>query len=251
MITSRSNPWFRRFRDALKQHDREIVLEGPKAVHDAMRAGWKPIAVATSRADVSLPRSIHTIELDRKLFAAISDTVTAQGVVALFERPDAPLERIFEKPGVAVVLDEVQDPGNVGTVIRLAAAFEASGVALIEGSADPFGPKAIRASAGAVLTVPICPCTRRHVLEAVERYRYRLFAAAPGNHEVRLPTEKIAIAFGNEGQGVSAELSRRAEPVSIPMSDRVESLNVAAAAAILLARLYEARRGGTFHAERS
>ena len=247
MITSKKNPWVRRFREAVANHEQEIALEGPKALQDAIRLGWKPFAIAVDREREDLPAGIPVVQLDRRLFAEISDTVNSQGVVGLFERPAVTLDQLFAERGVIVTLDGVQDPGNVGTMIRLAAAFDCGGVVLTEGSADPFGPKSIRASAGSVLLVPVCRATRANLLRQVEKTRFDLWAAAASGHSLtgeygeltRAPG--VVLVFGSEGQGVSPDLLSRARKVSVPMSDRVESLNVAAAAAILLSRLYEAR----------
>src|SRR5687767_8144238 len=128
MITSKKNPWLRRFRDAVMHHDEEIALEGPKAVQDAVRLGWKPIAIAVDRERDDMPPDLPVVHLDRRLFAEISETINSQGVVGLFERPDVSLDNLLSAGGVIVALDGVQDPGNVGTVIRLAAAFDSAGV---------------------------------------------------------------------------------------------------------------------------
>lgn len=248
MITSHKNPWFRRFRDALRHHQEEIVIEGPKAIRDAIDRGWQPVALAAARSDQNLPRGIPTHQFDAPLFAELSDTVTSQGILGLFRRFETPLQDLLGSDGVVVVLDGVQDPGNVGTMIRLAAAFDAAGVVLTEGSADPLGPKAIRASAGAVLDVPFSRTTRQELVRVLRREGIQLWAAAPDAANTNLPPTRVALAFGSEGQGIHPELLAVARRISIPMSGRAESLNVAAAGAILLSNLYQRRRG-TFSAQ--
>src|SRR6266849_2508965 len=222
MITSKSNAWFRRVRNAIREHTDEIVIEGSKAVADAIAAGWKPIA---------LP------EFSPALLKSISDTKTSQGVIGLFERPRWTRDQIFSRDGIAVALDGVQDPGNVGTIVRLAAAFDAAGVILLPGCADPYGPKAIRASAGAILNVPIVSMTADALL-ATGRPMYVADAAGSTNE---LPTGVLVL--GSEGQGVSPVLRKRARAVAIETSGRVESLNVAAATAIFLWRGFRNRTG--------
>jgi TrmH family RNA methyltransferase len=248
MISSRKNPSFRRLRDAIRHHEDEIVLEGPKAIHDAVARGWTPLMVAVDRSGLTLPGKVQTVHLDPSLFAELTDTATSQGMVGLFRRFETPLEEMVRSAGVLVVLDGVQDPGNVGTILRLAAAFDASGVILTEGSADPFGPKAIRASAGTVLHVATCRASRRELLAALQRHNIELWAATTDGQPATLPADRIAITFGSEGKGIDPQLLEGARLVSIPMSNRVESLNVAAAAAVLLSRSYDRRRG-TFSAE--
>ena len=212
-ITSRQNPWFKRIRDAVHEHGEEIVIEGPKAVSDAIDAGWQPIAVVG-----------REFAFSDELLRALSDTKTSQGVLGLFHRPPAR----FAADTIVAALDGVQDPGNVGTIVRLAAAFNA-GVALLPGCADPFSPKAIRASAGAILSVPVAEVTARQL---VESERPLLYADARGN--AAAPPRNAIVVFGSEGSGVSDVIREHGKPIGIKTSGRVESLNVAAAAAILL-----------------
>jgi TrmH family RNA methyltransferase len=210
MITSKGNALFKRVRNALREHADEIVIEGEKSIADAIAAGWTPIAQPDFSPE--LLKSLHTT------------------AVAIFERPRLNLD--WRRTIVA--LDAVQDPGNVGTIVRLAAAFDAGGVVLLPGCADAYGPKAIRASAGAILNVPIAEMS---VDELLARGLPIFAADASGTSEV----PNGVIVFGSEGQGISEPLRKRAKLVRIEMSDRVESLNVAAAAAILLWRTFHAR----------
>jgi TrmH family RNA methyltransferase len=138
---------------------------------------------------------------------------------------------------VLIALDGVQDPGNVGTIVRLAAAFDAAGVALLPGCADAFGPKAIRASAGAILHVPVVNVSAADLLTC----GLPLHAADGSGELCEPPSEGAVLVFGNEGAGVSEELIRAATLLAIPTSARVESLNVAASAAILLSRSFALR----------
>lgn len=235
MITSRQNAWFLRVREAIREHESEIVIEGPKAVADAVAAGWRPIAVI-ERAGDGAPAA-GAVVFSAALFDQLADTKTSQGVLAVFERPDPPgLLTIRDR--IIVALDGVQDPGNVGTIVRLAAAFDAGGVALLPGCADAFGPKAIRASAGAILTVPVADVTSQELLDS----GIPLFAAAGDGAPIDPPSSDAILLFGNEGAGVSSELRAHATLIAIPTSGRVESLNVAASAAILLARGFALRQ---------
>jgi TrmH family RNA methyltransferase len=238
-IASRQNAWFQRVRDASREHGAEIVIEGPKAVADAIAAGWKPIAVIASDVDrAESPTHVFSPEL----FRAISDTKTSQGVIGLFERPRATAEDVFRRrDSIAVALDGVQDPGNVGTIVRLAAAFDAAGVIILPGSADPFGPKAIRASAGAILGVPVVSMTIDEMHRATMQYRFSVIAAEGEAAAEDPPAKHAVLVFGHEGEGVSAEILNFAKSISIETSGRVESLNVAAAAAILLWRSFSQR----------
>jgi TrmH family RNA methyltransferase len=235
-ISSRQNPLFKRVHDAIREHAAEIVIEGPKAVEDAIAAGWKPIAIVR-RAGIIAGDVRNDTELNRELFDALATTKTSQGVIGLFERPKA--TDLFRKnDSIVVALDAVQDPGNVGTIVRLAAAFDCAGVAILPGCADPFGPKAIRASAGAILNVNVAEVGVHTLIES----RWPIFGADATGDAVDPPARGAILVFGNEGAGISPELRVAAKPIAIRMSSRVESLNVAASAAILLARSYALRQ---------
>jgi TrmH family RNA methyltransferase len=243
-ISSRQNPLFKRIRDAIREHAGEIVIEGPKQVADAIAAGWKPIAVATrdggGQAILPVPLSdrqagLPVFHFTNELFDQLSDTRAPQTVLALFERPHHDANDILaRRDTIAVALDAVQDPGNVGTIVRLAAAFDAAGVLLLPGCADAYGPKAIRASVGAILNVPVA---------TIDALNAPNIVYTDMNGEATDPPARDAVlVFGNEGAGVSEEIRRASHAIAIPMSKRVESLNVASSAAILLARSFVLRR---------
>ena len=237
MISSRQNPWFKRVREAIDEHADEIVIEGPKMVDDALAGGWRAIALIT-RGDAGMSTAARQVSFTAPLFDSLRETKNSQGVIGLFERPRATLSAIVKRRDtIAVALDGVQDPGNVGTIVRLAAAFDASGVILLPGSADAFAPKSIRASAAAILTVPIVSATYRELL-AVDFPRFAADGAATPSDP---PARGALLIFGNEGAGVSAELLAESTPIAVATSGRVESLNVAASAAILLSRSFALR----------
>lgn len=233
-ISSRQNALYKRIREAIREHDSEIVIEGPKPVADALAAGWKPLAIVTrgesDRRDA--------VAFSHELYDSLAETRSPQGVIGLFSRKASDPAEIFARvDSVAVALDAVQDPGNVGTIMRLAAAFDAAGVLLLPGCADPFGPKAIRSSVGAVLNVPIANVTAADLIAC----GIPLYATAMHGAAIDPPSRNAILLFGNEGQGVSEELLRQSTLLSIPMSGRVESLNVASSAAILLSRSFSSR----------
>ena len=213
MITSKENAWFKRVQRAIREHADEIALEGEKNIHDAIAAGWKPIA---------------TPEFAPRLLKSLTET----RAIALFARPQWTIDDLIEDK-LAIALDGVQDPGNVGTIVRLAAAFDAAGVILLPGCADAYGPKAMRASAGAILSVPVIEMS----VDALLTRGVPIFAADMHGSD-DLPHG--VLVFGSEGQGVSERL--RKNPVTVKTSGRVESLNVAAAAAILLWRTFNERQ---------
>ncbi len=226
-ISSRQNPWFRRFREAIREHGGEIVIEGPKAVGDAIASGWTPIKVLT-----------RDVDFTPAVFDALAETKSPQNALGLFHRPATTLDRLFSREtSIVIALDGVQDPGNVGTIVRLAAAFDANGVVLLPGCADAFGPKAIRSSAGAILTVPVVHCTVEELLAR----GWPVVAADARGTVADPPARQAVIAFGSEGSGFSPALATAARTIAIRMAPGLESLNVAASAAILLARSFGLR----------
>jgi TrmH family RNA methyltransferase len=237
-ISSRQNPLVKRIREALREHAAEIVIEGPKAVADARAAGWRPLAIMQTESSEAVADPLVTA-VTAEVYQHITETRSPQGVLGLFERPQASAAEILaRRDSIAVALDGVQDPGNVGTIVRLAAAFDAAGVLLLPGCADAFGPKAIRASAGAILTVPVARIAMAELFAA----ELPIYATAAAGETVDPPARNAVLVFGNEGAGVSRPLLERATAIAIPMAPRVESLNVATSAAILLARSYAVRR---------
>ncbi|HEX6548539.1 MAG TPA: TrmH family RNA methyltransferase [Candidatus Dormibacteraeota bacterium] len=242
VVQSSENEVARRIRRlAHRREPGEVLLEGPRVVREASLAGVE-IELLVLRADVrryDVPAE-RTVVLSERLFNSVSTTVTPQGVIAIARRDAVAL---LEALGVAgatdwplIVLDGIQDPGNVGTICRTAAAAGAPAIAVLEGTADPFGPKAVRASSGNVFRLAVGAGRWE---ELAGRLAYG--AAAEGGRALEeAPIEGAELlVLGSEAHGL-----RRGglERVTIPVAEGVESLNVAAAAAVLL---FEIRRRKT------
>lgn len=244
-ITSSDNRWLKRLRRAAERHQDEMVLEGPKQIADALERGLRPIAILVHESREA-PRGADdrtTFHVADRPFRTIADTATSQGLVALFEQPRHELSSILDAPAPVVALDGVQDPGNVGAIVRLAAAFDLAGVVALSGTADPFSPRALRGSAGAALTTPVALVPHDAFLGECIRKGREIVAAMPGATpigDVTLPRDAVLV-LGSEGRGVADPIRDVATPVSIPTSARVESLNVAAAAAIIIWELARKR----------
>jgi len=172
-------------------------------------------------------------------FARISDVKSPQGILAVIERPVHAFESTASRERTLLAVgDEIQDPTNVGTLVRTALAFGADAVVLTPGSADPFAPKSVRAASGALLDLPVFERPRGEVA-ALRGAGFTLFAADPEATEtldrMQPSATRDAVLFGNEGRGLSDELLAAADRrFRIPIARSVESLNVTAAAAVVL-----------------
>jgi RNA methyltransferase, TrmH family len=251
-ITSAANPIVKDIRRAIAQggltHQGWCVAETFHLFDEALRSGSEIAAVvaAESARDQVAKRagSIRTAIVSDSLFQSLSATETAQGVMTLVKPHEWTFADLLRGHPLITVLDEVQDPGNAGAIVRAAEAFGATGAIFIKGCASPYNPKTLRASAGSLFRLPVlagmdASCVRSQLVEN----RIELFAAVAA-HSGAVPisaadlTRECAIVIGNEAHGVGELWRSSARAVSIPTTS-VESLNAAVAAGILL---YEARR---------
>ena len=174
-------------------------------------------------------------------FAAHAATESPQGVLAVAATPRWGLEDLLtaaHEPAVVLVLDAVQDPGNFGTLVRSAEALGAAGVITLPGTVDPWNPKSIRAAMGSSFRLPLVPAEWAGASDWLRAAGFRLLAGAMGGESPRGSTGREALVVGNEGAGVSRTVLDEVDQlVGIPLRGRAESLNVAAAAAILLYEL--------------
>ena len=201
-------------------------------VAEAEAAGLELEVVAVREGDEFTTRTGRHITLARGVFRAVSQTVTPQGVIAIArleeQDPAAVVAAARRRQWPLVVLDGVQDPGNVGAICRTAAAAGAPALAVLEGSADPYGAKAVRASAGNVFRLSIARASWGD-LAGLEGFGA---AAAGGAALGDVPIEKAGmIVLGSEAHGLSRSDLKL---VTVHLSEGVESLNVAAAAALIL-----------------
>lgn len=221
-----------------------IAAEGTKLLSDAIDSGADiKLVMASEGLEPNLPEVVNArvIFIPEKLFGAISTQKTPQGAIFFCTRPKIGSEL---RKGNYVVLDGLQDPGNIGTVIRTSAALGIDGVVICGASADPFGPKAVRASMGAVFRIPVHIMNPDELRRECERSGIRLLAAMPAGEAVdirEIGRDPAAIAIGSEGSGVSDVLKSVCNGmVTIPMANGTESLNAAAAAAVVLWELARA-----------
>jgi TrmH family RNA methyltransferase len=256
-ITSRQNPLVTRFREVARGEAPDLLLlDGSHLVSEAL-AAHIPVrqAVVSSdaleRSDI-LPildeiarRGIDIAAASAPVMAAISPVRSASQLVAIGDRPAHDSERLYGRgPALLVLAADVQDPGNIGAIVRVAEASGAGGVIAAGISANPFGWKALRGSMGSALRLPVAiDPDPAHAVNEARGHGYRLVAMVPRGGQSHVDAElhgPVLIIVGGEGPGISRHLVDATDVrVTIPMEPPVESLNAAVAAAVLV---YEARR---------
>ena len=213
-----------------------FYCDGEKLLDEAVKNGADIEMVFTCDSlSVRLPESVPVYETTYDVIESISPMKTPQKVIfSCRERPGS----VISGGGKYIVLEDLQDPGNVGTVLRTAGAMGIDGVLLVGACADPYNHKAVRASMGAVFRVPFCAATLTELEDILSKNDLRLCGAAlaEGCRDIRdIELDNCAVAIGSEGHGLSeALLDMCDEKVIIPMDPRCESLNAAVAAAIIM-----------------
>ncbi len=239
-ITSRKNPMLqqvRRLLDSRKEREAAglFVADGTKLLQEAIR--WWPgleTVILTPEVEADLPPQVRQIRVPRDVMASISPMKTPQGALFVCRLPEP--QPFAPQPGM-LLLDGLQDPGNLGTILRTADALQVP-VALLEGCADPYSHKTVRASMGAVFRTPVVQTTWQEAREACRRAELPLAVTALSQmaRDIRQQdVKKMAVVIGSEGQGVRREILEAADAqLIVPMNPRCESLNAAVAATIVM-----------------
>jgi TrmH family RNA methyltransferase len=265
-IEGRHNPLIKQLRQAFSRAELteggDCAIEGLRILEEAIRSGLRFSAVffresAQDRAERLLPQigaQVETLLLPDKLFDSLVPSESPQGVAALVRFKEFSLGEVMESErlqvGPIVVLAGLQDPGNLGTILRSSEAFGSAGVVLGEGTVSPFNSKVVRASAGSVFRLPVIHSHGKSAAGKLEEVSEKLRAKgvrliATSSHK-GTPLDQsdlkgaTAIFFGNEGSGLPRDvMAKMDEVVAIPHTQQVESLNAGVAASIVL---YEAAR---------
>ena len=248
----------------VRRRDHAFAVEGPKLLAAALDAGapvesvyFGPDARTAPGAAEVLARArgagVRVYRLAEGVIERVSDATTPQPLISVVGTVDVKLGAVTGAPLLYVLVD-VRDPGNLGAIVRVAAGSGAGGVVCCEGTADLYNPKTVRASAGALFSVPVVAdvaVAAAFAELAAAGYR-RVGTAARGGADYLTVDlgPKVALVFGNEAQGLAPELGRALDAVvTIPMAAGTESLNVATAAAVLgfaLARRLGLAVGGPY-----
>ena len=239
-ITARKNPLIQQVRKLLtSRRERErlglFVADGTKLLEEAVR--WWPglqTVILSDGVEAAVPAEVEVIRVPEEIMAYISPMESPQGALFLCRLPE---KKPFAPKAGMLLLDGIQDPGNLGTILRTADALEVP-VALLEGCADPYSHKVVRASMGAVFRSPVIQTDWETVREACAREEIPIGVTALSEKSEDLrhaDLSRMAVVIGSEGRGVRPEVLDRADrQLIIPMNPRCESLNAAVAATIVM-----------------
>ncbi|MEN6567770.1 MAG: RNA methyltransferase [Veillonellales bacterium] len=235
-----------------------FIAEGLRLAEEAIASGWRiPVCLFTREAylhergrqvieQLQADTSCKVMQVSDSIYSKVTDTDQPQGLMVLVGKKRYQFDDVIlnKQNPLILVLDGLQDPGNVGTIIRTADAAGCSGVLMTKGSADLFSGKTVRAGMGSIFHLPIIEGLGCGELVALlSEYHIPLMATALTDSEIYFSSDltmPVAVVFGNEGNGVQKELLQRAKvKLYIPILGKAESLNVAAAASVIL---YEAVR---------
>lgn len=254
VVTSRANARVKQLRAAFAGQARLasglIAIEGEHLLEEAVKSqqALKTLFVSERRAVPDfVPRGVEVVRLANDVFQSCVETQTPQGIAVLLVPPVGTVDEMLRGNPLILIAVGLQDPGNLGTLVRSAEAFGATGVMTTPGTVSVWNQKAMRASAGSVFRVPVASADAAG-MEVLEQQGVRLLAAlkddASAIDEVAL-TGPIAFLIGNEGAGLSEDWVRMAdERVTIPCPGWVESLNAAVAGSLLLYEASRQRRRG-------
>lgn len=248
IITSRTNPLMTHIRKlsssgSYRRQQGEFLCDSPKLLREALLWKAEVCTVICTQAEELPPldQHIRCVQVPEDVMASISPMKTPQGVLFTCRLPQKALPTKLTGKHY-MVLDGVQDPGNVGTIWRTADAFDCDGLLLLSGCADPYSAKTVRASMGAVFRCPVWQCSAQEMHRLLAESEIPLYGAALRDDTVdarEVDYSRAALAIGSEGRGLTEEvLSLCDKTIRIPMSERCESLNAAIAATVLLWEVY-------------
>jgi TrmH family RNA methyltransferase len=256
MITSRANDRVKRVRRLLtdkryRSQEGVFVVEGSRWLGELARAGVQPTEIyctpdwltAADQAALLGPLAVSPVLVEPGVLASMSDTDTAPGVLAVVPIPSRPIP---ETADLLLVLDGLANPGNLGAILRTAAAAGVGGVLLSPGAVDPTNPKVVRGSMGALLRLPVQVAPWEAIAARLAGREVWLAASAAGTSYTAVDWRRpAALIIGSEAQGAGAEAERAATGrLTIPMADETESLNAAVAAGVILFEAARQRGGG-------
>ena len=248
IITSRQNPLMTHLRKlassrSYRKKSGEYLCDGTKLLAEALKWGAEvKTAVFSEGVDIPpLPDGVRAVRVSEELMRSVSPMETPQGALFTVALPEVQLPETLSGKHY-LVLDGVQDPGNVGTILRTADAFDCDGIFLVNACADLYNPKTARATMGAIFRREAYSVTVEELFSLLQKNDVPLYGTALRDDTVPLAEADLAraaVAIGSEGRGLSQQvLDECAKTLKIPMNPRCESLNAAIAATVVLWEMY-------------
>ncbi len=251
-IVSRSNSLVKTVRSLASKKGRDKeglhLVEGEKLVKEAVISSMVLVDGFIEGEHILYEAIIegsgaNLHHVNRSVMEALTNTVTPPRICATVKTPSLSMPDSFS-PGLYIALDDIQDPGNLGTIIRTADAMGASGVFLSPACADPYSPKSIRAAMGSTYHLPIYQTNLNDALQKLKGEGFVLLCGHLQGEEVLPPlTDRCVIVIGNEGNGVAVENAALCALYRLPMQGRAESLNASIAAALVMHEVSKAMHG--------
>lgn len=239
-ITSPSNSYIKalyKLKDKkTRKQENKFIVEGAHLVEEAYKAHALLEILTTNDKYITKYKDIKIIKVSEEIIKKLSDTTTPQDILGIAKISEYAID--FTKIKHVLILDDVKDPGNVGTLIRTSLGFNIDLIILSEDSCDIYNSKTIRSSQGAVFSVPCIYSALEPILETLKKHNIKTIStsldASISISDIGKP-DKYAIILGNEANGVRKEIQEKADiNVIIPINKKLESLNVAIAGAILM-----------------
>lgn len=248
MITSKDNQLVKHINKLKHKKDRTIhkqfIVEGKKNVSEAIKFNNESnleIIVSESYAKSNNILENYTIFSD-EIFDYVTEHQTPEGIMAIVKMKEENENIDYSEPYI-IIINEVQDPGNLGNIIRIADSLNLKQIVLSENTVDPYMPKVVRSTMGSIFRVNIFEKNISNLMENLKENNYNIFSAAVREdakdiYSLDFKNKKTAIVFGNESQGVDEEVLDKTELIYIPMNGKAESLNVASAVAVISYEVY-------------
>ncbi|MGE5389428.1 MAG: TrmH family RNA methyltransferase [Deltaproteobacteria bacterium] len=259
-ITSRENEIIKQAvrikQKKYRQKEGLYLIEGHKMLREVMAGPQTLVRVFMTHDSLEVHESklrelsgVECYLVDERLMSLICDTQTPQGIAALVRIPHYDLRSLLNnKEGLLLLLDRIQDPGNMGTILRTAWGFPVDGVLLTADCVDPFGPKAVRASMGGIFHVPVMESITLEILKDFKEAGYQIMGSEPAADKTLFDQDLTGgriIVIGNESRGIGNDVLNLCDHYfRIPLNPRVDSLNAAMACAIIAVEALRQRSSG-------
>ena len=242
-----------------RQERGKLVLEGYRIIEEALKSSavFEKIYMSSEflKSDegqffkdiyINKDKKGQVLIIDKKILNKIADTDTPQGVIAVVDEIEYEADDLFKKKGILLLLDRIQDPGNMGTIIRTAAAAGLDGIVILKGSVDIYNLKVLRATMGAIFKIPLLQgLTLEEFFELLAKSNYRLLSTDLKTDRYYHQQEyqsPLIIAIGNEANGLDEKILQKSDyRIKIPITEEIESLNAAVAAGVIIYKVLEGK----------